>query len=605
MAAAEQGTPSNFERPLRIAALVKQIPVGEAMSLGADGRLVRDGLELEMNAYCRRAVSKGVEWARESGGTCRAFTLGPPSAEDVLREAIAWGADDGAHLCDPAFAGSDTLATARALSAALEREGPFDLILVGRNSLDGDTGQVGPEIAQLLGLPFASGVRTMSLDVERLCLGLELDDGSEEVEVALPALLSVAERLCEPCKMPPPARAEVGAERIRRIQASELGPGPWGQAGSPTTVGATRLVEHERVAKVLSGSPAAQAAEAVALLTARGALALHEPPDAQAVAPTATRPTVDASAPLVAVLIEPDRPLVGNELLAGATDIAERVAGRVVALAPPSAVPALLGRAGADDVLLLDCDWSAEDVAAGVVEWCELQAPWAILGPSTSFGREVLGRAAAALEAGLVGDAIGVAVRDGQLVAAKPAFSGALVADITYLSPIRMVTIRPGVLPRPEREWDGQPTVSTWPVMGRSRVHRLTHQRDDDVEVLARAKAVIGVGSAVQPDEYGDLSALASLLGAELAATRKVTDKGWAPRARQVGITGRSIAPQLYVAIGVSGKFNHVVGVRAAGTIVAINNDVEAPIFGHCDVGLVGDWRDMVPALAEAMRARR
>ena len=108
-----------FDRPLRIAALVKQIPVGESMTLGDDGRLVRDGIELEMNAYCRRAVSKGVEWARESGGSCTVFTLGPPSAEDVLREAIAWGADRGVHLCDPAFAGSDTLATARALAAAL------------------------------------------------------------------------------------------------------------------------------------------------------------------------------------------------------------------------------------------------------------------------------------------------------------------------------------------------------------------------------------------------------------------------------------------------------------------------------------------------------
>ena len=139
------------------------------MTLGDDGRLVREGIELEMNAYCRRAVSKGVEWARESGGSCTVFTLGPPSAEDVLREAIAWGADRGVHLCDPAFGGSDTLATARALAAALRREGGFDLVLVGRNSLDGDTGQVGPEVAQLAGLPFAAGVRVNGHRRERIC----------------------------------------------------------------------------------------------------------------------------------------------------------------------------------------------------------------------------------------------------------------------------------------------------------------------------------------------------------------------------------------------------------------------------------------------------
>jgi electron transfer flavoprotein alpha subunit len=100
------------------------------------------------------------------------------------------------------------------------------------------------------------------------------------------------------------------------------------------------------------------------------------------------------------------------------------------------------------------------------------------------------------------------------------------------------------------------------------------------------------------------LSPLAALLGAELAATRKVTDKGWAPRARQVGITGRSIAPRLYVALGLSGKFNHRVGVRAAGTILAVNTDRAAPVFEHCDVGIVGDWHEVVPKLARALAGR-
>src|SRR6185312_8321887 len=111
---------------MRVAALVKQIPQFEAMTLGPDGRLVREGLELEMNAYCRRAVAEAVELVREHGGDVVVFTLGPPTADDVLREAIAWGDGHGleaaqirgVHISDAAFAGSDTLATARALHTA-------------------------------------------------------------------------------------------------------------------------------------------------------------------------------------------------------------------------------------------------------------------------------------------------------------------------------------------------------------------------------------------------------------------------------------------------------------------------------------------------------
>src|SRR5271170_3013344 len=112
-----------------------------------------------MNPYCRRAVAEGVTLARDSGGTCTVLTIRPEGAEDVLREAVAWGADAGLHACDDAFAGSDTLATARALAAVLRAAGPFDLILLGRNSIDGETGQVGPQVAELLDLPFAGGVR--------------------------------------------------------------------------------------------------------------------------------------------------------------------------------------------------------------------------------------------------------------------------------------------------------------------------------------------------------------------------------------------------------------------------------------------------------------
>ncbi|MHB1974283.1 MAG: electron transfer flavoprotein subunit beta/FixA family protein, partial [Acidimicrobiales bacterium] len=266
---------------MNVVVTVKQVPGAESLLLEPTGRLRRAGLPLEMSAYCRRAVAKGVELAHATGGRCTVVSLGPPSAADVLREALAWGADDAVLLSDPVFAGSDTLVTARALAALVEHEGPFDLVLVGRASLDAETGQVGPQLAELLGLPFASAVR--ELDVlaggHSARLRCEQDDGGCEMVVQLPAVLATAERLCRPAKVAPDIWAAIAPSRVRRLGAGDLGvPGPWGEEASPTVVTALEASSSPRDGLVCTGSVTEQVRQAIAVLEARGALA----PDVQA-----------------------------------------------------------------------------------------------------------------------------------------------------------------------------------------------------------------------------------------------------------------------------------------------------------------------------------
>jgi electron transfer flavoprotein alpha subunit len=110
----------------------------------------------------------------------------------------------------------------------------------------------------------------------------------------------------------------------------------------------------------------------------------------------------------------------------------------------------------------------------------------------------------------------------------------------------------------------------------------------------------VGIGVGVPPERYSEIEPLLQVLNAEMATTRKVTDKGWLPHARQVGITGRSIAPALYIALGVSGRFNHTVGIQASGTVLAVNSDPSAPIFDCADIGIVADWAECVPLLVKA-----
>jgi electron transfer flavoprotein alpha subunit len=553
-----------------------------------------------MNDYCRRAVAKGYEIAQATGGTLTVVTLGPPTAANVLREAVAFGADGGVLITDRAFAGSDTWATSRALAAALEKTGPFDLVLCGRNSVDADTGQVPAQVAEILGLPFATGVRELGLEEDTLTLLLEHDDEWVDAEVELPALLSCAERLTDPCKIKDPSVwATVDAARITTLTAGDLGPGPWGQAGSPTSVGDVRILDVERAHQILTGPLGDQVDAAMAFLDDRGALTLTADDTEGATVPVNADPS---SGPVVAVLVEPGRPGIARELLGAAATLAATIDGRVVAVGADAGDTTDLASWGADHVVRLDGAEVEEDVAGAVVKWAAPDLPWAILAPGTAWGREVASRLAVPLGAGLTGDAISFHVRDGRLVADKPAFGGRMVAEILCSSPVQMATVRAGVLPCATPR-TATATEETMAVDRRSRLRVLDRRREDDSTVLQRAQVVIGVGMGVSPDDYPRLHAFADAIGAELCATRKVTDKGWMPRARQVGITGHSIAPLLYIGLGMSGKFNHVVGVRSAGIIVGINTDPGAPLFDWCDLGFVGDWADVLEALIPRLAA--
>lgn len=616
----------------RIAVLVKQVPVVEAMALGDGARLCRSGVALEMNAYCRRAVAAGVGLARPLGGTCTVVTLGPPSAEDVLREAVAFGADRGVLVTDPQLAGSDTLATARALEAALRRLGPWDLVLLGRNSIDADTGQVGPELAELLGLPFVAAVRRLEVQTGDgstvatvgapageepptapgpppaplvVAARSELDDGWRDVRVPLPVVVSVAERLTDPCKRSPEDRAAVAADRLERLAAADLGPGPWGAAASPTVVTGVRTLAVPRRGERLGGPATEQVDRAVAVLTERGVLPVGA---GRSASPRGAATSADGDeavpsqtgrdGPRVAVVVEPGRPGVTRELLGEAAQLASDLRGHVLAVGPEPGAPGELAGWGADSVPVVASGPVEEDVARALADRWADRPPWAVLVPGTLWGREVAARLAARSGAGLTGDAVRLGVAGDRLVCAKPAFGGRLVAEVVGSSATQLATVRPGVLRRRVPRPAAAPVVERWPARPRGRVEVTGEGRDSDVGDLVTAPAIVCVGQAVAPEDYPLLDPLVEGLGAVVGATRKVTDRGWLPRSRQIGITGRSVAPELLVLVGVGGSTNHMVATTGSGTVVAVNSDEHAPVFDWCDVGLVGDWREVVPLLA-------
>ena len=254
--------------------LVKQVPVVSAMQLDPETKtLQREGVPSEVSSFDVRGLLKALELREEHGGEVVALTMGPPQAEEALRHCLALGADRVVHLTDRAFAGADTLATARALALACEKEG-YDLILCGRHSTDAETGQVGPEVAELLGIPQVTGVGALTCDTDGKTIRVEreTDSGFDILDCPLPALISATEDLA-PERFPKRAEREAAKEKsIETVTARDLSSdlSQFGAAGSPTWVESVQTVEDSRENRVFEGELSEQIDALVQELLARG-----------------------------------------------------------------------------------------------------------------------------------------------------------------------------------------------------------------------------------------------------------------------------------------------------------------------------------------------
>lgn len=599
---------------MKIVVCVKYVPVLNALKFDPETkRLVRDGVPGEVSAFDARALCAAIALRAAHGGEVVALTMGPPAAREALDECLALGADRGVHVGDRALAGCDTLATARALAAALRRETP-DLILLGRASVDAETGQVGPEVAELLGLPQATGVRRLTIDplARKFDAERETDDGFETVSGPLPAVVTAAEDIAEERFASKADRQAAAAKPIVAVGLHELGlrPDEVGAAGSPTWVAGVEQVTVTRRAEMIADdSPEALAAALRERLMALGALAAKgdDRPSLPAQAPR--------SGPAVWVVVETGSGgvrAVTNELLAKAADLAAGLGGPVEAIVIGAGAEhaGALAAAGADRILVAHgpglMPYTTDAHAAVLAEAIRARQPRLVLLGSTVQGRDLAPRVAARLGLGLTGDAIDLDVdAEGRVRQLKPAFGGTIVAPILSRTRPEMATVRPGVLPAARPELGRPVVVDPLPVPavpGRVRVSRVQPLADMGAAALDTADVVLGVGKGV--GGLAGVEAIARLgatLGAALGASREVTDAGWLPKQHQIGMTGRSIAPRLYVALAISGTSEHMVGLRRAGTIVAVNKNPKAPIFKTVDLGVVADVAVLLPHLAGAL----
>ena len=276
---------------MKTAVCIKYVPVISRMQFDYEAKtIVRDGVPSEVNPFDLLGVVRAAELKSEPDDEVVVLTMGPPGAAEGLTDCLALGADRAVLVTDRALAGSDTLATSRVLALALAREQP-DLIICGRNSTDGETGQVGPEVAELLGLPHLSHVRKLDLSADRRGVVAEriTDEGFQVLECSLPAVVCVTEGVAP--ELYPSQEQMEGAQSkpTDQVSAADLTSDTslFGAEGSPTWVSEIRLVEPNRLGVRLEDAEPGDAAKQVAasVRDRLAELAQAAPVDSQAVLP--------------------------------------------------------------------------------------------------------------------------------------------------------------------------------------------------------------------------------------------------------------------------------------------------------------------------------
>jgi electron transfer flavoprotein alpha subunit len=611
-------------RPIKIVVCVKQIPDVAEMKFDNERKaLVREGVKNILNHFDRRAIAEAVRIRSLGGGEVVAITMGPPQAREALLECLAVGADRAIHLVDKNFAGADTLATARALAAVIKREG-FDLIMCGKHSVDAETGQVGPEVAEMLDVPHVTGVSRLELNTEKesLTAERETDEGFETVECSLPALVTAAERLIRPVKIKEPDIEAVKDREIEVVTARDLSQdlSLFGCDGSPTWVSDIISLQKSREVEFIPGDAQQMAERLVDKLYEREFFNGSGEAEEQKVflAERSHEPVEGKAVLVVGELAGGELRGVSFELLGKGGELARRLGGELIALVIGENVSGYareLAARGADRVCIIEGEGFAEfnplNYANALAEAIKLLRPYAVLLPSTANGRDYAPRVAARLGLGLTADCVGLDLNElGELVQYKPAFGGQIVASILSRTWPQMATVRPGMFDKPAPDWSTSCRVErievSEPNDDRYRVIAHTKEAGRASTELDDAAVVLCVGMGIGgPENLPSVEPLARALGAAIGATRRVVDKGWVTRQQQIGITGRAVSPTLYIGVGVRGVFNHTIGIQRSGIIVAINTDPQAEIFQTADYGLVADFNEILPHLTSAIERRK
>jgi electron transfer flavoprotein alpha subunit len=617
--------------------------------MGEDGLMDRTKAKSIINIDCQFGLEAGLQLRKQHpDAKLIVCSMGPKSFETSLRTAISMGYDEAYLLSDRRLGGSDTYATGLAISTMLKHLGftkdskdPY-IILAGRQTSDGDTAHVPSQVAENIGIPQATFVESVKADgTGNVIAKRVIEGGYQMLKLPIPCVISLT-----PTGIPPRKPSLIGAIKARTLEITTfgidqigLGTEKIGINGSPTiVVKVVNIVSERPPVKMSEGHNEVTLVDSLIDNFKKGGNLLEkkekvakkeiERPDfpvkdfrngsrgiitwAEITNGKISRPSLE--------LLTPARSLAGQ--LGNNTKVMTLMIGKNV----QPLVQTLIEH-GSDEVILVEDDKLEEylvlpfsSIFAQVIKE---RKPEIALFAATTSGRELAPRIGMKTDSGVTADCTGLEIGEyidkkekviyrPILESRRPTYGESKLATILGFVCPQISTARAGTFEVPKRVEGRQGIVSVFnPVLNDEDfvVEILkTVRGESGLQNLFDADIVISGGRGTTIDNLALIKALAEALksqgiNAEWASSRPVVDEGIVEYPRQIGQTGKTIRPKVYIAVGVSGAIQHIAGMKESEKIIAIDHNPKAHIFHYADFGIVGEYTDIIPELIERVKA--
>jgi electron transfer flavoprotein alpha subunit len=637
---------------LTIISLIKQVPLPSEMRMGDDGLMDRTKAKSIINIDCTFGLEAGLQLRSQNpDAKLIVCSMGPPSFESSLKKAISMGYDEAHLLSDRRLGGSDTYATGLALSTLLNHLGFAKgknenfIIVAGRQTSDGDTAHVPSQVAENMGIAAATFVETLESQDGSIVAKRIIEGGYQMLKLPIPCLLSLT-----PTGIPPRRPTLSGAIRARSsrihlysIDDIGLSSENIGLSGSPTIVSKVVTMQTQRaLAKISYGSDQRELVDDFLnnFKSGKNKLQTQEKKSNKEKKIDSTLKHIDFRNGACGVLTWAEvvngkisRPSL--ELLTPARELANSLDKdtKVTTLLIGSDITKLakeLIAYGSDEVVIVEDDRLKEyrilpfaEIFAQLIKKNNYEI---VLFAATTAGRELAPRVGVKTSSGVTADCTELLIGKHQqrdkktkqkvvyapiLESRRPTYGDSKLATIIGFICPQISTARAGTFALPKRDDNKEGSIVKFEPKLEKKEFVIeilkTVIGESGVQGLFEADIVVTGGRGTTSDSLELIKNLTKVLqdqgiDAQWATSRAVVDEGISEYARQVGQTGKTVRPKVYIAIGISGAIQHIAGMKDSDTIIAINQNSKEPIFQNCDFGIVGTYEDILPELIQRVK---